>query len=260
MSKGTNLEENHDFFFTKRFKEVIILTLKENLLLHATNLTDRDTIQDYFDRVSKCRSVKAMVINSSLEKSGPKEYLEFYQSMKSKWERNEIRRLCNIMNQFILTITELNKIVIHACSGSVIALFLNVSLACDYRIIADNTVFCNPYLELGMLPKGGGPFFLSRMLGPGKAYEILLLNREITAQQAMTFGIADQMVPLEKLEDSALEVAHRFGEHYASSLSGIKKLVNYSLKELKDYLEFENKEIFRIVDSPDFDRSRGYKC
>jgi len=58
----------------------------------------------------------------------------------------------------------LNKIVVHADGGRVIPLFMNVSLACDYRIVADNTVFQNPCIELGLAPKGGSGFFLSKML------------------------------------------------------------------------------------------------
>ena len=51
-------------------------------------------------------------------------------------------------------------IVIHADSGNVLPLFLNISLAADYRITADNTMFQNPSLEYGLVPKGGGAFFL----------------------------------------------------------------------------------------------------
>ena len=75
----------------------------------------------------------------------------------------------NVIDQLVLAIMGLNKIVIHANSGKVISTFLNISLACDYSIIADNTVFQNPYIDLGTVPKGDGAFFLSKKLGASKA-------------------------------------------------------------------------------------------
>jgi 2-(1,2-epoxy-1,2-dihydrophenyl)acetyl-CoA isomerase len=103
-----------------------------------------------------------------------------------------------------------------------------------------------------MLPKGGGPLFLSRLLGKGKAYEMLLLKEEITAAEALQAGIVDRVVPLEELQQAAVEIAKGFSRRSGRTLSGIKRLMNYTMKDLADYLEFENQEIFRIVDSPRF--------
>jgi enoyl-CoA hydratase/carnithine racemase len=155
----------------------------------------------------------------------------------------------NAVDQIILKIVDLDKFVIHADGGQIISLFLNISLACDYRIISDNTVYKNPYLDLGMAPKGGGAFFLSRMLGYRKAYDILLSDQDITAHTAFEMGIVDKVVTLEKLEDTALEIAKKYIP--AQSLIGIKRLLNFSRKELSNYLEFENQELLRIIGPPD---------
>jgi len=153
----------------------------------------------------------------------------------------------NAVNQFILTIMGFDKIVVHAGGGKVISLFMNTSLACDYRMVADNTVFQNPYLELDLVPKGGGAFFLSQMLGRGKAFEILLSGKDITAQEAMRLGIVDKVVPQAELEEAARKVAKSFARKPGRSLSGIKTLLSYSLKDLKDSLELENQLLLRMV-------------
>lgn len=59
---------------------------------------------------------------------------------------------------------------------------------------------------------------------------------------------------MQKLEETALEMAHRFGQHHGSSISGVKKLVNYSLTDLEGYLQFENQEISRIARTLEFER------
>jgi len=96
---------------------------------------------------------------------------------------------------------------------------------------------------------GGGAFFLQKMLGTGRAYDILLSEKNISANEALTLGIVDKVVPLDKLEEAALNVAHRFGKKSARSLTGVKKLLNYSKKDLNDYLEFEKEELMKILSS-----------
>jgi len=250
MKEATNLDENHDFFSARRQEEVVIINFNKDIMFRVTDLKETGIFFEYLDRVSNSDGVKAVVLVSSPGEKGREEYMEFYnQLFESKLEPFAIHRLYNVFHQFILKIISLNKIVIHANSGSVISLLMNVSLACDYRLIANNTVFQNSYLELGLVPIGGGAFFLQKMLGTGRAYDILLSEKNISANEALTLGIVDKVVPLDKLEEAALNVAHRFGKKSARSLTGVKKLLNYSKKDLNDYLEFEKEELMKILSS-----------
>jgi len=164
----------------------------------------------------------------------------------------DCHRLCNITSQLVLGIMGLDQMVIHVCQGSVISLFLNISLACDYRIAADNTLFCNPYLDLGMIPTGGGPYLFSKIMGTGKAWETLLLNKDINARQALKFGLVDQVVSSSNLDEVALNIAGKFARTHAGTIAGLKKLVNFSKKDLKEYFEIEKQEAFKIISSHDF--------
>ena len=188
-----------------------------------------------------------------LFRSGSEEYFDFYrQALKQKWDQYPIHKIQNVFAQFIFKIMGLNKFVIHANRGCVISLFLSVSLACDYRIITSTTVYQNPFLKLGLVPIGGGAFFLSRMLGPSKAYKILLSEKEITANEALRLGFVDEVVSPEKLQDAALATARHFAQKPARSLASVKKLINYSMKDLRDYMDVEHKELIRIVESHDY--------
>ncbi|MEA3232210.1 MAG: enoyl-CoA hydratase-related protein, partial [Thermodesulfobacteriota bacterium] len=120
---------------------------------------------------------------------------------------------------------------------------------CDYRIITDNTVFQNPNLELEMVPKGGGVFFLSKMVGPVKASKILLSGEDITAAEALELGIVDKVVPVKKLGETAIKVAQTYAEKPATYLSGIKRLLNYDIKTLEGCLECENELLRRAIRS-----------
>ena len=250
MIKHTDLNTECDFFAAERIEEVILFKLKENLMSLATDLSSRDMLMDYLDRVSEDGSIKVVVMVSSLEKKGSEEYFDFYhKALTSKSDLKDVHRLHNFFAQFILRIVDLNKIVIHASKGRVISLFLSLGLACDYRIITDKTVFQNPYLRLGLVPIGGVAFFLSRRLRRSKALDILLSDKDLSAQEAMRLGIVDEVVAPDKLEEAALNAARRFAQKPARSLAGVKKLINYALKDFKDYLELENQEFLKSVSS-----------
>jgi len=249
MIEKMNLDEECEFFTAEMLDEIVILRLKENLLFRATDLSERDKVIDYLDQVTRTDNIKVVVIMSSPEARGSEEYFDFYHRvLSSKLYAKDVHRLHNVFSQIILKIADLNKIVIHANNGRVISLFLNFSLACDYRIVADNTVFQNPYYKLGLVPIGGGAFFLPRRLGRSKALEILLSEKDITADEAMELGIVDKVVPQEELEKSALDTARRFTQKPARSLAGIKKLINHSMNDLKDYMDIEYKELIKVLD------------
>jgi enoyl-CoA hydratase/carnithine racemase len=249
MVEKVNLDEECEFFKAERHDEIIMLRLKENLLFRATDLNIRDKVIDYFDQVSITDSVKIVVMMSSPEVKGSEEYFDFYHRvLSSKLYEKDVHRLHNVFTQIILRIVDLNKIVVHANRGKVISLFLNLSLACDYRIVADNTVFQNPYFKLGLVPIGGGAFFLSRRLGRSKALEILLSDNDITADEALKLGIVDKVVPQEKLENTAIDIARRFAQKPARSLMGLKKLINHSMIGLKDYMAIEYRELIKVLE------------
>jgi len=248
MKKDESLNKNSDFFSAKEIDDLIILSLNKNLLIRSTDLTARDRVLDFFDDISRSETIKVVVIVSSQEKAGSEEYIDFYRKvLESKLDRLAVHRMLNVFNQIILKIAGLNKVVVHSNSGFAIPLFLNISLACDYRIVADNTVFQKPYLKLGMVPTGGGAFFLSRILSRSKAFAILLSDRDISAHEALKLGIVDKIVPVEELEDAALEMARHLVRKPAGTLTVVKRLLNYSIKDLQDYLDFESQEILKIV-------------
>lgn len=245
------LEGEFDLFTAERRPDAVLLRLKPDFMRRATDLCARDGILDHFGMINRADAVKSVIVMGAPDKSGADEYMAFYnQVLSGTIDRNAIHRLFNVIDQIILGLLELDKIIIHADSGKIISIYFNLSLACNYRVVADDAVFQNPCLELGMIPKGGGPFFLSAMLGSSRACEILLAGEAITAARALEMGMVDRVVPPEKLEDAALELAARFGAKPLSSIKGVKRLLNFANRDLRNYLEAENRELLSIVGSP----------
>jgi 2-(1,2-epoxy-1,2-dihydrophenyl)acetyl-CoA isomerase len=242
---------NFSFFSAHLDGEVLHVRFRKNLLEHLANLSKRDMISDFANQVSKSGDVKVILLNSDFRETGCEAYTKFFLKEKQTNHLTDLHKLCNLTSQFVLGLMGIDQVVIHACQGNVISLFLNISLACDYRIAADNTIFCNPYLDLGLIPMGGGPFFLSRMMGTGNLWETLLLNKEVDAQKALTLGLVDCVVPSSDLDKTALELAQRFADSNAGTLAGLKRLVNFSKRDLAAYFKLEKEEIFKRFNSHD---------
>ena len=189
MKRKIELESDNDFFKGEIIGSVLVLSLKNDLMFRATSLATKSTILDYLDQLSRTDMIKVLLVVSSPEKAGREEYCNFYnQVIQSALDINAVHKLFHAVDDLILKIKEINQTVIHADSGKVLPLFLNISLACDYRIVADNTVFQNPCLEYGLVPKGGGAFFLSKMIGASGAYRIMMSDKDILANEALKLG------------------------------------------------------------------------
>ena len=248
MSGKLELCEDNDFFTGKIEGQILVMQMKENPLDHAINFVSKRKILKYLDAVEKSRDVKTLLIIGSPDKKGREDYIKFYRKLiDNKRVGIKIARLYNAINQFIIKISELNKIVIHADSGKVISLFMNTSLSCDYRIIADNTIFQNTYLDLGLIPKGGGIYYLSKILGKGKALEIIAAQKDINAKEALNLGIVDKIVPADRLKEEALNLANKYAAMPFYTISGVKQIMRGNLEEMKYSLELENKVLQNII-------------
>lgn len=218
--------------------------------MHIADLEAKEVLLNYLDHISRHDEIKILLIKNASVKMDKAEYIRYYLKMiASGGDLIPLERMYSAINQFILKLVDLNKLVIHADSGNMILLYMNISLACDYRIVADNTVYQNPNIELNVVPKGGGVFYLSKMLGTATASRVLLSSEDITAIQAHQLGIADKVVPLKDLDRVALETAQSYARLPSGYAIGIKKLLNFEIKELERYLEFEDRLLRRQIHS-----------
>ncbi len=236
------------FYSLKRYDDVAVLKLGKNFLSNAIDLAIENPLLDVFDHIAKNDEIKVVVIMNCLEQIGSEGYIDFCrQALDDEVDRRSIQRMCNVFDQLILKILKLDKPVIHVDCGEVISMFLSMSLACDYRIIATHTIFQKPYFELETLPMGGSAFFLCKMLGYVQAKKLLMSEKELNAIEALEIGIVDQIVPYQDLEKSAIQVAQNLAKRSIRCLAGIKRLINYTMEDVQDYLDFESIELLRTI-------------
>ncbi len=235
---------DNDFFSAVQKQTVVIFRFKKNRLLQSTMFEARDAILAYFTRVSETPEIKVVVIMAT----GLCDDCEQYQDVcamiaEGSLPESAVLRMFRSVDQIMLTLVRSDTLFIGVTGSETVPLFLGVSLACDYRMAGESMVVRNLYLEEGMLPKGGLPFFFSRRASRSKAFEWLLVKDRIPASVCLELGIVDRIVPDDALEDAALAFAQALAERPKPILSRLKRLLNRSLQGLDEYLEQENQEL-----------------
>ncbi len=132
-------------------------------------------------------------------------------------------------------LADLPKPTIASVAGFALGGGCEMALCCDFRIAAENAVFGQPEIKLGLIPGGGGTQRLPRLVGLGPATKMLFLGEQISAQKAMEIGLVDEVVPLNDLERAVSALSARLIQQPRIALRAIKtamrKGLNASLKE-----------------------------
>ncbi|MFA5884095.1 MAG: enoyl-CoA hydratase-related protein [Acidimicrobiia bacterium] len=119
--------------------------------------------------------------------------------------------------------------VIAAIAGYALGGGLEIALACDLRIVADNARLGQPEIQLGIIPGGGGTQRLARLVGPARAKELIWSGRHVRAEEAVAIGLADRAVPAADLEAAALEWAASFASGAVVAMGQAKRAIDEGL-------------------------------
>ena len=120
--------------------------------------------------------------------------------------------------------------VIAAVNGFALGGGCEISLSCDIRICSDNAVFGQPEVGLGITPGFGGTQRLARIVGPGKAKQLIYTARNIKAAEAYRIGLVNEVYPLEELMPQAKKMAKGIAKNAPIAVRACKKAINEGLE------------------------------
>jgi enoyl-CoA hydratase/carnithine racemase len=126
-------------------------------------------------------------------------------------------------------VAAIEKPVIAAINGDALGDGLELALACDVRIAAQNARFGLPEIEAGLIPSGGGTQRLPRIVGRGKALEMILTGETIDAPAALEYGLATKIVSADSLMTEVEALAKAMAAKAPVSLRYIKEAINKGL-------------------------------
>jgi enoyl-CoA hydratase/carnithine racemase len=119
------------------------------------------------------------------------------------------------------------KPTIAAVAGAAVTVGCELALTCDFRLVAPSAQFHESWIKLGLLPPLGGLFLLPRLVGAGRAAEIVLAGRPIGAEEAVRIGLASEIVAADELNARAQAFAEQLAAlpplAYAAVKDGLRR-------------------------------------
>jgi enoyl-CoA hydratase len=133
-------------------------------------------------------------------------------------------------NAVFRKIEKLPMPVIAAVNGFALGGGCELSLSCDIRIAAENAVFGQPEAGLGITPGFGGTQRLARVIGVGRAKEIIYSCRNVKAEEALRIGLVNAVYPADQLMAEAMKLAERISGNAPIAVRQCKKAINMGLQ------------------------------
>lgn len=143
-------------------------------------------------------------------------------------------------NPMVRLITSTEKPFICRMNGVAAGAGASMALACDYVVATETASMVWAFANIGLVLDSGSSYFLPRLVGRQKAFEIATLGEKVTAAKALELGLVNQVVPEADLDATVHAIANRYAQAPTKAIGLIKRMLNRSFESsLEDMLEQE---------------------
>ncbi|MDR1796698.1 MAG: enoyl-CoA hydratase/isomerase family protein [Clostridiales Family XIII bacterium] len=216
--------EDRKIIKTERRGRILLVTFDNPDVLNAMTNEFQDAYAALLDALETDASVDVVILTGSgkafiagadikgMLKMGPKEAEAAARKIEGMYRRME----------------RSDKVFIAAINGFALGGGTETALACDIRIASEKAKFGLPEVSLGIFPGGGGTQRLPRLIGEGKAKELIFTGRIISAAEAERLGIVNRVTGAETLLDEAVQLAEEILKNSMVGVAASKKAIYYS--------------------------------
>lgn len=241
---------NYKTILVEISEKVAIITINRPDKLNAINLEVIAELEKAFDEMERNNDVGVVILTGSGEKS----FVAGSDiSALASYSPEKAREYSVIGNKFLSRLQNFSKPVIAAVNGFALGSGCEIALACHIRLAADNAKFGQPEVQLGLIPGHGGTQRLARIVGFGKAVEMILTGNSIDANEAYRIGLVNKVVPQSELRNVALEMARAILSKSPIAVSIAIKAINLNFEtSLSRGLELEAEFFSECFKTEDF--------
>ena len=234
---------------------VAIITINRPDKLNALNIATRSDILTAFDELERDDEVRVVVVTGAGEKA-----------FIAGADINEFAGMTAIKQRAVMkgrrafdAVEDFPKPVIAMINGFALGGGCELAMACDIRIASSKAKLGQPEIKLGIIPGGGGTQRLTRLVGEGKAMELMLTGDMISAEEAKQLGLVNHVFAPEDLEAKTMELANRIAELSPVALAMAKASVkNAARMNLREGLDSEV-DLFALCFSSE-DKEEGVRA
>jgi 3-hydroxybutyryl-coA dehydratase len=202
--------------------EIAIVTINRPKALNALNSETLAELNQTFSDISKRKDVKVVILTGSGEKAfvAGADISEMVNASAS-----EGRAMGLLAKEAFSKLEEMPQVSIAAVNGFALGGGCELSMACDIRIAAENAKFGQPEVGLGIIPGFGGTQRLPRLIGKGRAKELIFTCDIIDANEAYRIGLANKVVPQAELLNYCKDMAKKIMSKGSYAISVAKQVI-----------------------------------
>jgi enoyl-CoA hydratase len=245
------MPEYRSITLEKRGK-VAILTINRPDKLNALNRSVHKEGVAALEEIRQDETVRVLVITGAGEKS----FIAGADISEFEGQTPVTQRDLFHEKTFFNSLDSFPKPVIAMINGFCLGGGNELALACDLRICSENARFAQPEINLGIMCGGGGTQRLTRLIGEGRAMEIVLTGDMIDAQTALNFGLVNHVYPAAELEAKTMDLAKKIAEKAPIALQLSKEAVKFASRSNLDEGLRREVDLFAICFSTD-DKKEG---
>lgn len=212
--------------------KILYVSLNRPEKRNAMNLQMFDDLEQCMTKVAAKNDVEAVIIRGEGKAfSSGTDVTELAELAQQGGDVQDFRASVRKSQRAFSEIEYLEKPVIAAIHGYALGAAFELMLACDLRAASEEARFSIPEVTLGLIPDLGGSHRLSRIVGTGRAKELILTGKMISALEAERIGLINKVVPVEQLRDTARAWAEAIMKNEPSAVGLAKKAIdmNFSL-------------------------------
>jgi enoyl-CoA hydratase/carnithine racemase len=151
----------------------------------------------------------------------------------------------------VRSIVRCEKPTIAMMDGAAVGFGADLAFACDLRVAASRAYAQEKFVKIGLMPDGGGTFWLPRLVGTARAMQMILLAEKVDAPELKALGVVARVVEAEALRDAVLEVARVLEAGPPLAHAAIKRALYASWGSVEDALRRERDEQLKLLRSQD---------
>ena len=216
---------------------IAVLTITRPAALNALNSETLDEINASLTEIESNADIRVVILTGGPDKKG-----NAFKSFVAGADIGEMSTLTKAEgeafgkkgNDVFRRIETLPVPVICAINGFALGGGCEIAMSCDIRICSDNAIFGQPEVGLGITPGFGGTQRLARVVGVGKAKEMIYSARNIKADEAYRIGLVNNVYPAEELMPAAKKLASIIAANAPIAVRDCKKAINDGLDEAMD--------------------------
>ena len=206
---------------TERHGDAVLVTLNAPERRNAIDQQMVDGLHRVLDDLWHHESIAALVITGAGDKA-----FAAGADIAQLRERTSRDALKAINSGIFNRIEEFPAPVIAAIKGFALGGGCELAIACDLRVLGESAKLGQPEVKLGIIPAAGGTYRLPRLIGLGRARELVYTGRLVDAAEALRIGLANAVVPDSEVVSKALAIAHEIAQNGRLAVRGAKRSLN----------------------------------